>query len=94
MLYPAELRALNCNTPHSVLQHGVYVLIHQLRPAVESDEFNQKLQSNDLTAKRADEVDGRTGRAARGEQVVDDEHTGAVLDGIGMNLQRVGAVLE
>src|SRR5829696_7261490 len=63
-------------------------------PAVQELKFDDKSQTDHLAAELLDEVDLRSRRPARGEQVVVDDHARSRLDRVGMELQGVEAVLE
>ena len=61
---------------------------------VEILELHQKRESFDVRAKSFEQPRRSGRRAARREQVVDHQHALALLQGVGVNLERVGAVLE
>src|SRR4051812_32962835 len=62
--------------------------------AVEEVELYDESQADDFRARLAREVDGGGGGAAGGEQVVDDDDALAFHDGVLVQLERVGTVLE
>ena len=57
-------------------------------------DLDQEAEPDDLAAERLDEPAGRGRRAAGGEHVVDDEDPLAGVDGVAVDLELVGAVLE
>ena len=62
--------------------------------AVEESELDEEREAHDLAAEPLDEAEGRRGRAAGREDVVDDEHLLAGRDRVAVDLEQVGAVLE
>src|SRR5437588_1531679 len=57
-------------------------------------ELDEKRDGDDLAADLLDERGGRRSGAARGEQVVDDEHAFARLDRVRLDLEHALAVLQ
>ena len=66
----------------------------QLLAAVEEVEFDGEGDAGDGAAELLDQLHGRAHGAAGGEQVVYEKDALAGLDGVLVNLERVGAVLE
>ena len=64
------------------------------RAAAEGRELDQKRAADDLTTELTDELAQCPCGAARGQQIVVDEHARAVGHRVGMDLERVEAVLE
>ena len=77
-----------------VMQEAEYVVLGKFGAAFEEVEFDGYGEADDFAAELLDELDGRVHGAAGGEQVVDDDDALAVLDGVEMDFERVGAVLE
>src|SRR5581483_6546737 len=78
----------------SVLEHRVHALVRELGAAVQRHELDQKREAVHRAAQPLDEIRRRAGRAAGGEQVVDDEHALAAAHGVGVHLEGIAAVLE
>ena len=57
-------------------------------------QLHQEGAADDLGAQAGHELAQRPGGAAGGQQVVVDQHAGAVGQGVGVDLQGVDAVLE
>src|SRR5579875_1698773 len=70
------------------------VVLREAGAAAEEVEFDGDAEGDDFAAEALDELDGGLHGAAGGEQVVDDDDALAGTDGVLVNLQRVGAVLE
>ena len=64
------------------------------RTAVQECELDQKATPHDLTPESLDQIAQRACRPAGGEQIVVDEHTGAVAHRVCVQLQLACAVLE
>ena len=69
------------------------VLVEALA-AAELVELDEDADAGDPAAQRLDEVDRRSRGAAGGEHVIDNENRAAAVDGVTVDLERVGAVLE
>src|SRR6185312_13781714 len=77
-----------------VAQEGVRRARRQARPPVEKRQLDEEAAAGDLTAERLHELAQRQRRAAGREQVVVHEHAATVLNGVGVQLELVGAVLQ
>lgn len=69
-------------------------VLHDLVAAFELGELDQDGDADDFGAGLLDEFAAGLERAAGGEQVVDDDDLAALADGIGVDLEAVGAVFE
>src|SRR5262245_58674962 len=78
----------------SILDEREDVVRGQAFPAVQELELDDERQADDLPAELLDELDGRLGRSAGGEDVVVDDHALPLDDRVGVDLERVEAVLE
>ena len=84
-------------TPRSlglVHQQRVHVTPGEPLTPVEERELDQEAAADDIAAELLDEVAQRRGRAAGREQVVVHEHPPPGGDGVGVQLERLLAVLE
>jgi hypothetical protein len=70
------------------------VVLLEAVAAFEEVELDGEGEAGDLAAELLDELDGGFHGAAGGEQVVDEDDALAGLDGVEVNLERVGAVFE
>src|SRR5262245_35061666 len=77
-----------------VLQDGVDALVRQARTPVQRKELDQKGKPVHVTAESSHQVGRGLGRAARRQQIVDNQHTLAAGDRVRVNLERVAAVLQ
>src|SRR5215211_5686679 len=80
--------------PPSVLDEAVELIAFDQLPALEELELDEGGDAHHLAAEALDEAGGGPGGAAGGEHVVDDQDPLAGGDGVGVQLQGGGAVLE
>ena len=66
----------------------------ELFPSAQRLEFHQEREKNDLTAGFFDQFDRSASRTSGGQYIVVDEHPVAGDDGIGVDLEGVGAVFQ
>src|SRR4051812_6289620 len=78
----------------SVVQEPEHVVVRDLLAAVQEVELDDELEADDLAAELLDELGHRLRRAAGRQHIVVDQHTRAVLERVGLELERVPSVLE
>src|SRR5215831_16300777 len=77
-----------------IVQQRKHFRIGKLLAAVEEVEFDHEAHAGDLGAQRPGQLGAGIGGAAGGQQVVDNDHFLAGLDGVFVYLQGIQAVLE
>lgn len=65
----------------------------ELIPSIEELQFQNKDESHELSAHFPDQLSGSVGRAASCDNVIDNDNLLARLDGVGLHLEKVLAVL-
>lgn len=70
------------------------VVAHELVAALQEIEFHDEAEAGDGAAHAGDELGNSGGGSTGREDVVDDENTLALFDGIFMNFKGIGTVLE
>jgi len=66
----------------------------QARPAAQARELGHKAKPAELPPGCADQLRAGSCCAARRQQIIDDQHLAAAAEGIALDLQAIGAVLE
>ena len=69
-----------------VVEEAEDVVVLEAVAAFEEVELDREAEAGDFSAELLDELDGRFHGAAGGEQVVDEHHALAGLDGVGVDL--------
>ena len=95
MTFPWEIRGESEEMTIPLKFHqALYGMAGELFPSAQCLEFHQEREKNDLTAGFLDQFDRGTGRASGGQYIVVDEYPVAGDDGIGVDLEGVGAVFQ
>src|SRR6185503_854453 len=90
----AQPRPARRPTPPSVLEDGVNRVAGELGASVQRDQLDEEGEGVHFPTEAGHQLGGRARGAARGQQVVDDQHPLPLLHRIVVNLERIGAVLE
>src|SRR3712207_3847173 len=78
----------------SILQDREHLLARQLRATVEADQLDEKRQPQKLASELLHEPRGRGRRPTGCQHIVHDQHALSALHRIGVDLERIFAVLQ
>src|SRR5438477_9800622 len=91
---PSPRRIIPGQESRLIFNQRTHVVTLQLLSTRQKFQLNHKNESFDVAAQAFDQITDGFRSAARGKQVVRDDHSVAVTDRIAMNFQRVLTVLE
>jgi hypothetical protein len=77
-----------------ILDQRSYVIAFKLLAARQKLEFNYKDEADDNSAQSLNEVANSFGSSTGSQQIVGDEHSMPIADGITMDFERVLTILE